>query len=64
MWVCLCHGVNTASIREAIGAGAASVRAVGAACGAGTDCSRCLPHIKALLREHAENEPAPAGMTS
>jgi bacterioferritin-associated ferredoxin len=65
MWVCLCRAVNATTVRQAIGTGARSVKAVGAACGAGTDCTRCLTHIKALLREHAEfaadGEPAITG---
>lgn len=54
MWVCLCLGVSSTTIRAAIANGADSVKAIGKACGAGTDCARCQRHIKVLL-----NEPRP-----
>lgn len=47
--VCACHGVGLDAITAAIGAGAHSVEAVGAACRAGTNCGSCIPEIRKLL---------------
>lgn len=58
MWVCLCKGVSTSTIRAAITDGAATVKAIGEACGAGTDCMRCQRHLKLLLDETRRPSPA------
>ena len=47
--ICACHGVGLDTINAAIGAGAGSVEAVGAACKAGTNCGSCIPEIRKLL---------------
>jgi assimilatory nitrate reductase catalytic subunit len=47
--VCACHGVGLDVITAAIGQGADSVEAVGAACKAGTNCGSCIPEIRKLL---------------
>jgi high-affinity iron transporter len=39
--VCLCVGVSEHEIRRAVAAGADTPEAIGAACGAGTDCGAC-----------------------
>jgi bacterioferritin-associated ferredoxin len=49
VWVCLCKAVNSTSVVNAIGAGATSVQAVSAACGAATDCGRCTRTIFRML---------------
>lgn len=64
MWVCLCKGVSTATIRAAIAAGAASVKAIGDVCGAGTDCTRCQRHLKLLLHEQRELTRPPTAATT
>lgn len=51
MLVCHCHGVNDATIRGLIDAGAVDEFDVASACSAGTDCGGCLPTISALLDE-------------
>jgi len=54
--VCLCVGVSEHEIRRAVAAGADTPEAIGAACGAGTDCGACT----LALAELAERDrPAP-----
>lgn len=50
--VCVCHGIGTKHILAVAQDGAASVEAVGKACGAGTNCGSCRPAIARLLREY------------
>jgi assimilatory nitrate reductase catalytic subunit len=47
--VCSCFAVGQDAILAVIGAGAASVAAVGAATRAGTNCGSCRPEIGALI---------------
>ncbi len=49
--VCQCRAVSEQDIRQSIQAGALTVAAVGARCGAGTECGSCRPEIAALLSE-------------
>ena len=58
MWVCLCKAVNSASVVDAVGAGATSVQAVSAACGAATDCGRCTRTIFRMLVDLGVRSPA------
>jgi bacterioferritin-associated ferredoxin len=51
VWICLCEAVTCSVIRRVIDAGAHSVRAIGEACGAGTDCGKCKQNIVVLLGE-------------
>jgi bacterioferritin-associated ferredoxin len=50
MLVCHCRAVNDRQIEAAALCGAASVRAVVAACGAGGVCGGCRPVIEEILR--------------
>lgn len=54
MIVCVCKGVRCTKIRSLIEDGASSVEAIGAACGAGTDCGSCRCTIEDMIEEHAE----------
>ena len=47
--VCLCGPASDDDVRTAIAAGADSIAAVGAACGAGTGCRGCHATIADLL---------------
>lgn len=49
MIVCLCEGVRQNEVQAAIEDGAASVEAVGRACGAGTGCGSCHETIGDML---------------
>ncbi len=53
--VCACRGIDEKTIRQVIHAGARSLEAVLAACGAGSECGSCRPEIQQMLRrEYAE----------
>ncbi|CAG7631996.1 (2Fe-2S)-binding protein [Rhodococcus opacus] len=49
MYVCLCLGVTTRTVTEAVADGAATSKQVRAACGAGSGCNRCWPTIRAII---------------
>ncbi len=51
MYACLCRAVTDRTVRDAVAAGATTVSAVRATCGAGTGCGGCLPSLRRLLRE-------------
>ena len=56
--VCVCYQVGSHRITEAIAAGCASTKDVGALLGAGTNCGSCLPEIKRLIAAHAATRDA------
>ncbi|ORV71889.1 (2Fe-2S)-binding protein [Mycobacterium gastri] len=49
MYVCLCNGVTSQMVAEAVAAGASTTKDVAQACGAGADCGRCRCTIRAIL---------------
>lgn len=49
MLVCLCHGINDKKIREAVDAGADSIRKVQKCTNAGQQCGACLEDIRAMI---------------
>lgn len=51
MIVCSCHAINDAALETLIDSGAQNMRAIGDACGAGTDCGRCCRDIARLLQQ-------------
>lgn len=53
MIVCVCHAVNDRALDTVIESGARSVRQVGDACGAGTDCGQCCREIADRLRSRS-----------
>ena len=63
MYICLCRAVTHKQINAAIEAGCDSIKAVGQACHAGTDCGSCKPEIGDLLKEgpsrHSSSPPRP-----
>ncbi|WAC92476.1 (2Fe-2S)-binding protein [Mycobacterium sp. Aquia_213] len=50
MFVCLCNGVTSHTVTDAVQAGASTTKAVAHACGAGADCGRCRRTIQAILK--------------
>ncbi|SPM30807.1 (2Fe-2S)-binding protein [Mycobacterium terramassiliense] len=58
MFVCLCNGVTSQAVAEAVAAGASTTKDVAQACGAGADCGRCRRTVQALLRSSAQNRTA------
>jgi bacterioferritin-associated ferredoxin len=64
--VCLCTGTSERKVRRAIERGAATVDAVGDACGAGTCCGGCHDTLRSLLDEvrATGHEPAACHVTA
>jgi bacterioferritin-associated ferredoxin len=54
VFVCICERVREREVRAAIHCGARTEEAVGAACGAGTNCGSCLDRILDLIDEHTQ----------
>ncbi|NBC36651.1 molybdopterin-dependent oxidoreductase [Novosphingobium sp. FSY-8] len=52
--VCVCHGVGTNDIADAVAQGACSVAAIGSATKAGTNCGSCRPALSRLLAQMME----------
>ncbi|OCB25086.1 (2Fe-2S)-binding protein [Mycobacterium malmoense] len=55
MFVCLCNGVTSQTVTEAVEAGACTTKDVARACGAGADCGRCRLTVQAILRSSNPN---------
>jgi bacterioferritin-associated ferredoxin len=51
MWVCLCNGITSHMVGEAVAAGASTTKDVAQACGAGADCGRCRRTIRAIITQ-------------
>jgi bacterioferritin-associated ferredoxin len=51
MVLCICRAVTEREIDAAVHAGARSVDAVAACCGAGTDCGACQEAIEARIED-------------
>lgn len=51
MYICLCYNVTDVRVREAVGAGARDIAALGRLTGAGTDCGQCRERLAALIAE-------------
>ncbi|MCV7108719.1 MULTISPECIES: (2Fe-2S)-binding protein [Mycolicibacterium] len=63
MYVCLCLGVTSRTVAEAVAAGATTANAVAEACGAGSECARCRRSVRAIIdaaaAEPGSTEPRP-----
>ncbi|AFP29406.1 bacterioferritin-associated ferredoxin [Marinobacter sp. BSs20148] len=53
MYVCLCHGVTDRDIRAAADNGVTSMRQLGEELGVGTQCGRCAPTAREILRDYS-----------
>lgn len=51
MIICSCHGVNDRALDTIVDDGAHTLRQVGDACGAGTDCGACCRDILTRLKQ-------------
>jgi bacterioferritin-associated ferredoxin len=49
MYVCMCHGVTTQAVAEAVANGADSTKKVAEATGAGSTCGRCKATIRNII---------------
>jgi bacterioferritin-associated ferredoxin len=56
--VCLCNGVTSHMVAEAIAAGASTTNDVAEACGAGADCGRCRRTVRAILASSSPDRTA------
>jgi bacterioferritin-associated ferredoxin len=50
MYVCLCVGVTSQAVNDAVAAGASTTKKVDKACGAGSECGRCRRTIQAIIK--------------
>ena len=57
MYICLCLGVTTSTVQQAIDAGARSTKQVTEACGAGSVCGRCNHTIRTMIEAAAPGSP-------
>ncbi|WP_343574913.1 (2Fe-2S)-binding protein [Mycobacterium sp.] len=49
MFVCLCNGITSHVVADAIAGGASTTNQIAAACGAGAECGRCRRTLRTLL---------------
>jgi bacterioferritin-associated ferredoxin len=49
MFVCLCNGITSQAVADAIANGASTTNEIAAACGAGAECGRCRRTLRSLL---------------
>jgi bacterioferritin-associated ferredoxin len=49
MYVCLCNGVTSQVVADAVSKGASTTKEVAEACGAGGECGRCRRTVRAIL---------------
>jgi bacterioferritin-associated ferredoxin len=59
MYVCLCLGVTTEAVRDAVDDGASTSRQVAAECGAGSQCGRCRRSVRAIIEAQTGCDEAP-----
>ena len=49
MYVCLCMGVTSSIVQQAIDGGARSTKQVATTCGAGSICGRCRHTVRDMI---------------
>ncbi|MBI3214955.1 MAG: (2Fe-2S)-binding protein [Mycobacterium sp.] len=49
MFVCLCRGVTSHVVADAVAGGASTTNQVAEVCGAGADCARCRRSVRAII---------------
>ena len=54
MYVCLCHAVKDAHIRQAVAAGVDDVEQLGEELGVGTGCGSCRDFAQSLIDEYTD----------
>jgi bacterioferritin-associated ferredoxin len=59
MFVCLCFGVTSHVVGEAVTNGATTSKQIVEACGAGGDCGRCRRTLRAIIAAHQVNGSTP-----
>ncbi|CDO05266.1 (2Fe-2S)-binding protein [Mycolicibacterium cosmeticum] len=61
MFVCLCNGITSHAVADAVDAGASTTNEVAAACGAGADCGRCRRTVRAIIESRRGAAARPSG---
>lgn len=61
MFVCLCAGITSHQVVEAVDAGARTTNQVAAACGAGADCGRCRRTVRAIIESRSAGRATTSG---
>jgi bacterioferritin-associated ferredoxin len=59
MFVCLCLGITSHVVDEAVVNGATTSKQIAQACGAGSDCGRCRRTLRAIIAAHQVNGSTP-----
>jgi bacterioferritin-associated ferredoxin len=59
MFVCLCNGITSHAIQDAIDAGARTTKDVEKKCGAGSVCGRCRHTVRVMLLKSSDLAAAP-----
>jgi bacterioferritin-associated ferredoxin len=49
MFVCLCNGITSQAVADAIANGALTCNQIAASCGAGAECGRCRRTLRSLI---------------
>ncbi|HXO81567.1 MAG TPA: (2Fe-2S)-binding protein [Mycobacterium sp.] len=49
MFVCLCNGITSQVVADAIAGGASTTNQIASVCGAGAECGRCRRTLRTLL---------------
>jgi bacterioferritin-associated ferredoxin len=62
MIICVCRGLNTSKVNDAIAAGARSPRAVHAHHETTINCGKCCETVCGMIREHGANDGEPCEM--
>jgi bacterioferritin-associated ferredoxin len=57
MFVCLCNGVTSQVVADAVEAGATTTKQVASVCGAGAECGRCRRTVRAIIEASGAAEP-------
>jgi len=57
VYVCLCEGVTSQTVSDAVADGASTSKEVAARCGAGLDCGRCRRTVRAIIAAAAQLQP-------
>jgi bacterioferritin-associated ferredoxin len=55
VFVCLCNGITSQTVAEAIAHGALTTKEIARACGAGAECGRCRRTLRAILSASSGN---------
>ncbi|MGD0244841.1 MAG: (2Fe-2S)-binding protein [Streptosporangiaceae bacterium] len=58
MYVCLCLGITSGVVQQAIEDGARTTKKVAESCGAGSVCGRCAHTIRTMIEASASDQPS------